>query len=75
MLSAGRAKEYPPRAPRRLVLEVGERQALGLGDAGERDRRVAVGLAREMGEHADAVLGLGREHHPVCSQGESIPAK
>ena len=44
------------------VLEIGERQPLGVGDRAEADRLAAV-VAREVGHHADAVLGFGREHH------------
>src|SRR3954469_6080132 len=44
------------------VLEVGERQPVGLGDLGQR-HRTRVRAARQLDEDADAVLGFGGEHH------------
>ena len=40
------------------VLEVGQRQAVVLGDLGQRDRLLA-GAPRQLDHHAHAVLGLG----------------
>ena len=50
------------------VLEVGERQRLGLGDRGEGDRlgalgRGVAGAAAELDHQSHAVFGLGREQH------------
>src|SRR3954452_1670130 len=81
----GRAREEVPPAgaapaldepglaqPRDEVLEVGERQAVGLRDLGQRDRaRAAPG--GQLHEDPNAVLRLGREHHlvrkPTCEVG------
>src|SRR4051794_6729063 len=48
--------------PRDEVLEVGEGQAVGLRDLGERHRAGAA-ARRELHEDPYAVLRLGREHH------------
>src|SRR3954454_4531170 len=48
--------------PRDEVLEIGERQDVGLGDLGERNRALPVPRG-ELDEDADAVFGLGGEHH------------
>src|SRR3954453_5816340 len=60
------------------VLEVGQRQRVGLGDLGQRDRRVA-GAGGQLDEDADAVLGLGGEHHrcliPTCGLGYLTPRR
>jgi len=49
--------------PGHEVLEVGEREPIGLGDVGERNGGVPVSLP-ELHHHADSVLGLRGEHHP-----------
>jgi len=44
------------------VLEIGERQAIVLGDLGKRDRVPTIrlaGSASQLDHHAYAVLGLG----------------
>jgi hypothetical protein len=50
--------------PRDEVLEIGERQALVLGDLGQRDRLLAA-AAGELDHHAHAVFGFGGEHHSL----------
>src|SRR4051795_12289463 len=56
------------------VLEVGERQPVGLGDLGERHGTV-VAAARQFDEDADAVLGFGGEHHGgVVTDGGQSPS-
>src|SRR3954471_2853122 len=58
------------------VLQVRQRQPVRLGDLGERDGRVAVARG-ELDEHADAVFGLGGDHHrcgkPTCGLGYLTP--
>ena len=44
------------------VLEIGERQPLGLGDGAQRDRG-AVLLAAQLDHQAHSVLGSGRKQH------------
>src|SRR5438094_176191 len=44
------------------VLQVGEREPVGLGDLGERHGALPVATG-ELDEDADAVLGFGGEHH------------
>src|SRR3954465_10778820 len=44
------------------VLEIGERQHVGLGDLGQRNRALPVPRG-ELDEDPDAVFGLGGEHH------------
>jgi len=72
--AGSRARRYPPRAPRRLLdqagaaqacdemLEVGERQSLGLGDLGERNRLRAT-APRKVDHDPHAVLSFGGEDH------------
>src|SRR4051794_4293445 len=58
--------------PRDEVLEIGERQAVGLRHLGQRDWAGAA-PGRELHEDPHAVLRLGREHHlrlkPTCGVG------
>ena len=62
-MRAAAALDQPGAAqPRDEVLEVGEREALVLGDLGQRHRLVAA-APREVDHHAHAVLGSGGEHH------------
>src|SRR3954447_10114100 len=56
--------------PRDEVLEIGERQHVGLGDLGQRNRALPIPRG-ELDEDADAVFGLGGEHHGR----ENLPAK
>src|SRR4051795_12565571 len=58
------------------VLQIGQRQPVGLGDLGQRNGRLAVARG-ELDEDADAVFGLGGEHHerliPTCGLGYLTP--
>jgi hypothetical protein len=45
------------------ALQVGERQALGLGDRLQRDGRAVLVMAAELDEQAHSVLRLRREDH------------
>src|SRR3954453_12548205 len=60
--AAGRGDEAGVAKLRDEVLEVGEREALRLGDGAQRDRLLA-GLTTELDHQADPVLGFGREQH------------